>query len=294
MTPAPVDERAKLLEKKRKAQEELDKIKEEEERLERIDKESKEDGQRIKRREEERKKEDDLAEARRRGLPAAPPRGAGFAPARGDFDRGPPRRDDRERNWRDDRRPEFDRRDRDFDDRRDYRRDPRDRPSVGPGPRVRLLSILYIDLELIYRHSNHLPTALQTRPHPSLLDFDLQPDEHFPQLAVLDPHLDAHSPQLVVLDHLPDAPFPRLVVRDHLLDVHFLQWADQDPHLGHKVIPTDLIEMVRASHHLEELGILGRFLLNQCLMRYVTSYTQWSVLMISKGDRLGNDLLLRG
>ena len=100
------------------------------------------------------------------------------------------------------------------------------------------------------------------------------------QLVVLDPHLDAHFLQLAVLDHL--------------LDVHFLQWEDPDPHLGHKVIPTDLIEMVRASHHLEELGILGRFLLNQCLMRYVTSYTQWSVLMISKGDRLGNDLLQRG
>lgn len=123
----------------------MDKIKEEEERLERLDKETKEDGQRIKRREEERKKEDDLAEARRRGLPAAPPRGAGFGPRGGDFVRGPPRRDDRDRNWRDDRRPEFDGRDRDFDDRRrndrDYRRDPRDRPSAGPGPRVRPISI---------------------------------------------------------------------------------------------------------------------------------------------------------
>ena len=135
----PEDERAKLLEKKRKAQEELDKIKEEEDRLERLEKDKKVDEQRIKRREEERKKEDDLAEARRRGLPAPPPRGAGFGgPSGRDFDRGPPRRDDR--------RPDFDRRDRDFDrgfdrrrdDDRDFRRerDPRDRPSMGPG-RVR-------------------------------------------------------------------------------------------------------------------------------------------------------------
>jgi hypothetical protein len=275
-----VDERAKLLEKKRKAQEELDKIKEEEERLEGLDKETKEDGERIKRREEERKKEDDLAEARRRGLPPAPPRGAGHAPARGDFDRGPPRRDDRDRNWRDDRRPEFDRRDRDFDDRRDYRRDPRDRPSMGPGPRVRPLSFLHIDHELICRHSNHLPTALQTRPRPSLLDFDLHPDAHFRQLAVLDPLPDVHSRQLAVLDPLPD--------------VHFHQWEDQDPLLGHKVIPTDLIGMVRASHHLEGLGIQGRSLLNQCLMRYVSSYSYWFMLMNSRGGRLGNDLLLRG
>ena len=289
-----MDERAKLLEKKRKAQEELDKIKEEEERLERLEKESKEDGQRIERREEERKKEDDLAEARRRGLPAAPPRGAGFAPPRGDFDRGPPRRD----NWRDDRRPEFDRRDRDrdFDDRRDYRRDPRDprdRPSMGPRPRVRPLPFLHIDQELIFRHSNHHPTALQTRPHPSLLDFDLQPDEHFLQLAVLGLLLDEHYHQLVVLDPLPDAHFPQLAVLDHLLDVHSRQWVDRDPHLGHKAIPTDPIGTVQVSHHLEELETQGRSLLNQCLMRYVTSYTQWSVLMISKGDRLGNDLLLR-
>ena len=243
----------------------MDKIKEEEERLERLDKETKDDGERIKRREEERKKEDDLAEARRRGLPPAPPRGAGFAPARGDFDRVPPRRDDRDRNWRDDRRPEFDRRDRDFDDRRDYRRDPRDRPSMGPGPRVRPLSFLHIDHELICRHSNHLLTALQTRPHPSLLDFDLHPDAQFLQWAVL----------------------------DLLLDVHYHQWEDQDPHLGHKVIPTDLIGMAQASHHLEGLGIQGQSLLNQCLMRYVFSYTHWSVLMNSKGGHLGNDLLQR-
>jgi hypothetical protein len=124
---------------------------------------------------------------------------------------------------------------------------------------------LRIDPELIYRHLNHLPTALLTRPHPSLLDFDLHPDAHSPQLAVLDPHPDAH----------------------------YHQWEDQDPHLGHKVIPTDLIGMVRASHHLEALGIQGRSLLNQCLMRYVSSYSHWSVLMNSRGGRLGNDLLLR-
>ena len=107
-------------------------------------------------------------------------------------------------------------------------------------------------------------------------------------------HLDARSHQLVVLDPLPDALFPQLVVRDHLLDVHFLQWEDPDLHLGHKVIPTDLIEMVQVSHHLEELETPGRSLLNQCLMRYVLFKYQWSVLMISKGGRLGNDLLLRG
>jgi hypothetical protein len=130
------------------------------------------------------------------------------------------------------------------------------------------------------RHSNHLLTALQTRPHPSLLDFDLHPDAHSPQLAVLDPHPDAHSRQLAVLDPL--------------LDVHSHQWEDQGPHLGHKAIPTDLIGMVRASHHLEGLGIQGQSLQNQCLMRYVSSYSYWFMLMNSRGGRLGNDLLLRG
>jgi hypothetical protein len=151
---------------------------------------------------------------------------------------------------------------------------------MGPGPRVRPLSLLHIDHELIYRHSNHPLTALQTRPHPSLLDFDLHPDAHFPQLAGLDPHPDVHSRQLAVLDPRPD--------------VHYHQWVDQDPLLGHKVIPTDLIGMVQASHHLEGLGIQGQSLLNQCLMRYVFSYSHWSVLMNSREGRLGNDLLLRG
>lgn len=114
-------------------------------------------------------------------------------------------------------------------------------------------------------HSNHLLTALLTRPHPSLLDFDLHLDAHFHQLVVLDPLPDVHSRQLAELDHLPD--------------VHYHQWEDQDPHLGHKVIPTGPIGMVRASHHLEGLGIQGRSLLNQCLMR--------------RGGHLGNDLLLR-
>jgi hypothetical protein len=136
--PSAIDERARLLEKKRKAQEELDKIKEEEERLEKLEVGEKADEERIKRREEERRKEDELAEARKRGLPHPPPRGAGFGPS--DRDRAP-FRDDRGGNWR---RDDDDRDRRDFDRRRDDDRShpprrsgpERDRPSMGPGGKV--------------------------------------------------------------------------------------------------------------------------------------------------------------
>lgn len=152
---------------------------------------------------------------------------------------------------------------------------------------------LYIGPELMNRHLNHLPTALQTHPHPSLLDSDPHPDELFRLLAVLIPHLDEHFRRLAVLDPLPDAHFLQSAVLDPLRDAHYHQWEDQDPHLGHKVIPTDPIGMAQAFHHLEEPGIPGRSLLNQCLMRYVFSYLQWSVLMNSSGDHLENDLLPR-
>ena len=152
---------------------------------------------------------------------------------------------------------------------------------------------LRIDAELINRHLNHLPTALQTHPHPSLLDSDPHPDELFRLLAVLVPHPDEHFRLWAVLDPLPDAHFLQSAVLDPLRDAHYHQLEDQDPHLGHKVIPTDPIGMAPACLHLEELGILGRSLLNQCLMRYVFSYLQWSVLMNSSGDHLENDLLPR-
>jgi len=155
------------------------------------------------------------------------------------------------------------------------------------------LLLLCIDLELINRHSNHLPTALQTHPHPSLLDSDPHPDELFRLLAVLVPHLDEHFRLLAVLDPLPDEHFLQSAVLDPLHDAHYHQWEDQDPHLGHKVIPTDPIGMDQASHLLEEPGILGRSLLNQCLMRCVFSILQWSVLINSRGVRLGNGLLPR-
>jgi len=131
---------------------------------------------------------------------------------------------------------------------------------------------MYIDLELMNRHSNHLPTALQTHPHLSLLDFDPHPDEHFRLLAVLDPLPDVHSLQWAALVPHSDAHCPQLAVLDPLPAAHYHQWEDQDPHLGHKVTPTDPIGIDQASHLLEEPGIPGRSLLNQCLMRYVFSY----------------------
>jgi hypothetical protein len=124
-----MDERARLLEKKRKAQEELDRIKEEEERLERVlaDKnkidaeEKKRDDDRKKQREEERRKEDELRKP------------AMYADRRRDDDRDRDRRPDaydgrrRDDDWRSDRRRDDDHR---------PPRDAREISNLPPRPRV--------------------------------------------------------------------------------------------------------------------------------------------------------------
>jgi hypothetical protein len=162
-TASAVDERARLLEKKRKAQEELDKIKEEEERLERleagkrkdVDDEKKRDDERKKLREEERRKEDELRK-----------------PAFGDRRRD----DDRDRDR--DRRPEiYDRGRRDDDRRRDGDSWPprisRESSGIPPRPRVRNISPSSINLTIkspigasTYRPRPMSPPPLASRLEP--------------------------------------------------------------------------------------------------------------------------------